>query len=215
MSKVKSHVVSDVVEVESQDSEASAKKLAATTTKGRDLTALIDGGEADFDKLEGNQLSVEIRKPNKEWHVRTHPDTAQFWRIVRLIEMKEEPWRGFWLPDRNLHGLLELETCSRRHLLVLSVNSEGTYFLWPIPASDGDFMRKLSLAQRTAAELAKDNWIRVTWNGNQHVGKVIEANEKEPKWPEEDFVTLLAKATDGRFIDSVSHELIRHLGLGR
>jgi hypothetical protein len=178
----------------------------------RDFSHLVDSAAAAFEDIEGQQLTYEIRKPDKEWHVRTHPDDS-YWGSAWLVEMKKEPFRGFWLPEKSLHSRLDGEPCFKRSMLILTVTSEGLLFFWPIPAPTSDFTRSTSQAQLTAARAARENWQRILWNGNAHVAKEIQASHREPAWPEESFVELLNRAFEGRDIQDGDHDVIRQLGV--
>jgi hypothetical protein len=180
--------------------------------EARDFAHLIDSAAVAFEQIEGTQLTFEIRKPDKEWHCRTHPDES-YWGSAWLVEMKRDPYRGFWLPEKPLHSRLDGEPCFKRYMLILSITSEGLLFFWPIPAPTSDFTRSTSQAQLAAARAARGQWHRILWNGSAHVAKEITANHRDPVWPDDSFLALLSKAFDGRVIRDGDHEVIKQLGV--
>ena len=80
--------------------------------------------------------TLPVRKPSKEWFVRTHPDPT--YRLETcVIELKEDSETYLVAPD--LWDDLAGEGTFSPRLLVAAINKQGTIFIWPIrlPGPDG------------------------------------------------------------------------------
>jgi hypothetical protein len=81
-------------------------------------------------------LTVPVRKPDKSWFVRVHPDES--YRLqTAVIELKED--RETYLVVPALWPELATEATFRPKLLATAVNRQGVVFLWEanLPRSDG------------------------------------------------------------------------------
>jgi hypothetical protein len=154
-------------------------------------------------------LTVPVRKPDKQWFVRTHPDEA--YRIsVAVIEMKED--RETYLVDPRLCEALASEITPK--LLVTTINRAGVVFLWPIRNVGKEGRQdEWSRTARIAAGEAKDHWVRMTANMSLGAYEIYKAGDKlpEPEWPESDFTELLQTAFQGKVIDTLDHDIVRKL----
>jgi hypothetical protein len=155
--------------------------------------------------------TVPVRKPAKEWFVRTHPDEA--YRIQTfVIELKEDG--ETYLVEPSLWNDLAGESTFSPRLLVTAVNKQGTVFLWPIrlPRPDGrhDDWNKSSLE---AATIARDGWVRVAANMNLGAYEVFEAvgDLGDPEWPPMPLRDLLRIAFKDRYIDTRDHPVLKSL----
>jgi hypothetical protein len=168
----------------------------------------------DFDAALGVKkmlLTVPVRKPDRTWFVRVHPDEA--YRLqTAVIELKEE--RETYLVSQALWTELAAEVTFRPKLLATAINRQGVVFLWEanLPRSDG----RADGWSRTALEavnLAVTRWVRVVANLALGGYEVYEAagNYPEPQWPELPFVELLRIAFKGRVIESLNHPVPRRL----
>jgi hypothetical protein len=154
-------------------------------------------------------LTVPVRKPDKQWFVRTHPDEA--YRItVAVIEMKED--RETYLVDPSLVEELASEITPK--LLVTTINRAGVVFLWPIRNVIKDGRQdEWSRTSMIAAGAATKDWIRLTANMSLGAYEVFKASDNlpEPEWPKKEFSELLETAFTGRVIDSMDHDIVRRL----
>jgi hypothetical protein len=154
-------------------------------------------------------LTVPVRKPDKQWFVRTHPDEA-YRLTVAVIEMKED--RETYLVDPSLCEELASEITPK--LLVTTINRAGVVFLWPIRnVSKEGRQDEWSRTSMIAAGAAKTDWIRLTANMSLGAYEVFKASDSlpNPEWPDTDFAKLLETAFTGRVIDSLDHDIIRRL----
>jgi hypothetical protein len=73
--------------------------------------------------------TVPVRKPSKEWFVRTHPDPTYHINSC-VIELKEDS--EVYLVDRPLWDMLAAEATFGPRALITTINKQGVLFLWPI-----------------------------------------------------------------------------------
>ncbi len=156
-------------------------------------------------------LTVSVRKPDKSWFVRTHPD-ENYSLQTGVIELKEE--REMYLVARPLWADLGTEPMFSSRALFTAVSRQRNVFIWPcrLPGSDG----KLDEWSRTALEaasLANTKWVRVTSNMSLGAYEVYEAtgNLSDPEWPEMPFKELLRVAFKDRIIETLDHPVLRRL----
>lgn len=154
-------------------------------------------------------LSVQVRKPERQWFVRVHPDEK--WRInTAVIEDKET--KETYLIDPALWQVLPGEITPK--ILFTAINRQGVIFLWPVrlPGEDG----KLDQWNKTAFEttqLAMRSWIRIASNLGAGTYDVFQCtgNLPEPEWPDTTFKNLLTLAFKDRFIRSADHQVLKKL----
>jgi hypothetical protein len=156
-------------------------------------------------------LHVPVRKPDRSWFVRVHPDES--YRLqTAVIELKED--RETYLVAPALWLDLVTEATFSPRALFTAVNRQGVLFLWPIrlPGPDG----KIDEWSRTALEAAEKGtkgWVRVAANMALGAYDVWDASGQlaDPAWPEMPFRELLRVAFKDRFIDRLDHPVLRKL----
>ena len=156
-------------------------------------------------------LAVPVRKPDKSWFVRVHPDAA--YRLpTAVIELKED--RETYLVEKSLWPDLAGEATFSPRALFTAINRQGVLFLWPIrlPGPDGK-IDEWSRTALEAADMAAKAWVRVAANLSLGAYDVFQANGQlgDPDWPQTSFRELLRIAFKGRFIDSMDHSILRRL----
>ncbi len=135
--------------------------------------------------------TVPVRKPSREWFVRTHPDQEYHFQTF-VIELKEDS--EVYLVDRTLWPELASESTFSPKVLITTANRQGVITLWPIrlPGSDGrlDDWNRSALE---AAKLASQKWIRIQANRSLGSYEVFEAsgNWDAPDWNVPSFQELL------------------------
>lgn len=156
-------------------------------------------------------VTVPVRKPDKSWFVRVHPNEA--YRLqTGVIELKED--REIYLVDPKLWQELASEATFGPRALFTTITRQGTLFLWPIrlPGQDGK-IDDWSASALEAATMSTETWCRVV--ANMHLGayEVFQAasNAPEPTWPEIPLSDLLRLAFKGRFVESLDHPVLRRL----
>jgi len=155
-------------------------------------------------------VTVPVRRPDRQWFVRTHPEEG--WRLeTAVLEVKEE--RATFLVDRLLWPELPGEITPK--VLFTAINRTGVVFLWPVrlPSPDGR-IDEWSRSALEAAQLGMKRWVRVAANMSLGAYDIFEAaaNLPEPVWPEEvGFKKVIEVAFRDRFIRSLDHPVIRRL----
>jgi hypothetical protein len=158
-------------------------------------------------------LTVPIRKPDKAWWVRTHPDPS--YRLqTAVIEVREDRGGETYLVDRSLWPELAGEATFSPRALVTAINRQGVLFMWPVRLpGQGGRIDEWSRTALAAVESAVTTWVRVASNMSLGAYEVFEAsgNLGEPEWPHAPFRDLLQVAFKDRFIDSLDHLVLRRL----
>lgn len=156
-------------------------------------------------------LSIPVRKPDRSWFVRVHPDPA-FTFDTAVIEMKED--REVFLVARDLWPELASEATFIPITLFTAISRTGVSFLWPVrlAGSDGKSMGWWDTA-REAVTIAQGKWCCVVANLQLGGYEVFVANGElaEPLWPEMTFQQILRVAFKDRYIDSADHVVLRKL----
>ena len=154
-------------------------------------------------------ITVPVRKPDRQWFIRVHPDPA-YRMPVAMLELKDD--REIYLVDRGLVSELPGEVTGRS--LFTAVNRQGVVFLWPARLPNPDGRRdEWSRSALEAAELATRRWIRVVSNMSLGAYEVFEATGDlaEPEWPDVAYNKLLEIAFRDRFIRTADHPAIQKL----
>jgi hypothetical protein len=155
--------------------------------------------------------TIPVRKPSKEWFVRTHSDVA-YWLQTAVLELKEE--RETYLVAPPLWLALASETTFSPRVLVTSINRQGVLFLWPIrlPGPDGK-VDDWSRSALDAANRAKAEWVRI--KANMSLGAydvaVAAGQAAEPAWPDIAFQEIIKIAFRDKMISEWEHPVLRRL----
>ena len=155
--------------------------------------------------------TIPVKKPSKEWFVRTHPDPA-YWLQTAVLELKED--RETYLVAPGLWpGLTSDPTFSPREL-VTAINRQGVLFLWPIrlPGADGK-LDDWSRSAMDAANEAGSQWVRITANMSLGAYDVAVAASQvaEPEWPNITFQEIIRIAFRDKMISEWKHPVLRRL----
>ena len=154
-------------------------------------------------------LAVPVRKPPKEWFIRTNP-------ALRLetcvLELKED--RETYLVAPALWPELAAESTFGPRALYAATSRQNVLFVWPIrlPGPDGkiDDWNRSALE---AAAMAETQWVRVASNMALGAYDVFTASADwpEPDWPDLPFNEILRIAFKGRVIESLDHPTLKRL----
>jgi hypothetical protein len=154
-------------------------------------------------------LTVPVRKPDRQWFVRVHPDPA--YRLdVAVLELKDE--RETYLVDPVLLPELPGEVSPK--ILFTAVNRQEALFLWPVRLPNADNRRdNWGSSALQAAQLAISSWVRVASNMSLGAYEAFEASATipEPVWPEVGFKNLLEIAFRDHFIRDLDHPVVKKL----
>lgn len=153
--------------------------------------------------------TVPVRNPDKNDYFRVHPSDDHT-LTCGVIEFKAD--NQIFIVSCELHADLALDMTTKT--LYHAITRQGVNFLWPVklPDEEGN-LDSWNKSKLEAADIAKNNWIRLV--ANRHLGayEVLTANGNlpEPSWPKQTFQELLAIAFKGRIIDSLGHPAVRRL----
>jgi hypothetical protein len=154
-------------------------------------------------------LTIPVRKPSKEWFVRTHPE----FRIeTTVLELKED--RETYLVAPALRSELASESTFGPRALYTAMNRQNVLFVWPIrlPGSDGK-LDDWNRSALEAAKMAETHWVRVA--SNMHLGAYdvfqATADWPEPDWPARPFNEILRIAFKDRAIETLDHPTLKRL----
>jgi hypothetical protein len=153
-------------------------------------------------------LTVPVRKPDRQWWIRVHPDPA--YRMQALIlELKDE--RTMYIVTPDVGGALVGEVTPV--LLVTGITRQGITFLWPAKLPSDTRRDEWARSAIAAADLATRRWVRVMSNLSlgAYEAHVAEAALDEPEWPDATFQELVTTAFRGRVIDTPEHEVLQRL----
>lgn len=192
--------------------DAPANRLPPTTAPDlfADISALrLSQDFASSVGVKKALLTVPVRKPAKEWFIRTNPAL----RIeTAVLELKED--REVYLVSPALWPELASESTFGPRALYASLNRQNVLFVWPIrlpgPAGKIDDWNRSALE---AAAMAESSWVRVASNMALDAYEVFTATADwpEPAWPELPFNEILRVAFKGRVIETLDHATLRRL----
>jgi len=166
----------------------------------------------DFDELVNLKkalLTIPVRKPDRQWFFRVHPDSAYSLQTA-VLELKDD--RETYLVEQPLWQELAGEVVVK--VIHTAINRHGNVFLWPIrlPGEDGrhDEWNRSALE---AVDYAQKSWVRLASNMNLGAYELSEAlgDLPNPEWPEMEFEKLLSIAFKDHFIHSLDHPAVRRL----
>jgi hypothetical protein len=154
-------------------------------------------------------LTVPVRKPSREWFVRTHPTM----RITTcVLELKED--REIYIVSPDIWHELASEPTFGPRALFLAMSKQGVLFIWPVrlPGPDGriDSWNRSGLE---AATMAADSWVRVSANmalGAYDVYKAT-ADYPPPEWPDMGFAEILKVAFKDFEISNLGDRVLQRL----
>jgi hypothetical protein len=156
-------------------------------------------------------IGVPVRKPSKESWIQTHPDKS-YRMSTCVLELKDD--RETYLVDPSLWSELGGESTFGTRSLFTSITRQGALFIWPVrmPGPDGK-LDTWSASSMEAAQRASGNWVRVASNMHASMYDVFETTAAwpDPQWPSESFADLLRVAFKGKFIDNLSHPVLKRL----
>jgi hypothetical protein len=157
--------------------------------------------------------TIPVRKPSKEWWVRTNPDRG-YWFMAFVVELKESG--DYYLPEPDIRIALQErgEKTLVARLLILSQNKQGDFFLWPIRvAAQDERQDNWSLSSLDAAKQAKSKWVRVV--SRKSLGAyecmVRESDGEGPKWPDLTMGEILKISFRDKLIKSMDHPVVCEL----
>jgi hypothetical protein len=155
--------------------------------------------------------TVPIRKPAREWFVKTHP-SPDYRLQTAVLELKED--QEIYLVAPAFWAELGSDPIFAPRLLVTAINRQGILFIWPcrLPRADGR-IDHWSQSALDAINAAQTQWVRVTANMSLGAYDVCVASGQiaEPNWPDLSFQEIIKIAFRDRMISDWSHPVLKQL----
>ena len=153
-------------------------------------------------------VTVPVKKPDRQWFVRTHPSPDHRMQVA-ILELREERDTYVVVPElaAALPGDVKVVT------LFTAVNRQGSVFLWPVKLPSEGRQDAWSGTALEAANLAQTKWVKVSANMNLGAYDIAVATAilPEPEWPEDDFKAILEIAFKDKIIAKPDHPVLRRL----
>lgn len=154
--------------------------------------------------------TIPVRKPNRQDFFRVNPDPAFCLTPAAIIELKED--REVYLVTPDMAAELPGEFAAAT--LYTTINRQGVLHLWPVklPGPDGKH-NEWHRSAAEAAEMAKENWVRIAANMSLGAYEVFKAigDLPEPKWPDLPLDQILNIAFRDHIINNADHPVIKRL----
>jgi hypothetical protein len=176
--------------------------------------AARDMSFADEGEIMEESGVVALRKPGKEKFFRVRGD-PEFAIMVQTLEIKDDlDLQGNYLVPPNagaeMNEFFEEQTnLIKRKQIVCCTDARGQLWLWPVAPTNSD--NRWHRSARSAAESAKENWIRMVPRDGEYRIHMPASKMPEPAWPDVPFKNLLESAFEGRIIDSMDHPIVEYL----
>jgi hypothetical protein len=132
------------------------------------------------------------------------------------VNVDEEPYTGFILEDKDddAHfivsegGLPYLYAPPPLKTLVLTVNQNGAFFLWPVPVDDRNTWNE---SARKAYQLARTQWVKLVGDRgeSQYHIYLAEGELPPPRWSDKSYWELVDLAfPNSKIVDNADHEVV-------
>lgn len=183
-------------------------RISAEKLRRKRAAAQSADGAAAGGGRKGNQTSIPVRTPDRQWWVRTHRDPSMSVPVDILIVNGGEN-EGTWYLDPETEFPDELDQYIRPAKLVRSITHDGTEFFYLVKESAK--CPKESVRRCIAA--AWESWIQVRWNPTAKGYDYVRARKlrREPAWSSDTMDELLDKAFGDRYIDRADHTVVNAL----
>jgi hypothetical protein len=154
---------------------------------------------------------IPVRRPDRQWFLRTHPTLRFNTAVVELKETGET-----YLVKPEVRADLAEEIVPK--VLVVSITRHGLMFVWPIrlPEPDGRH-DDWNASALEASRVAVNSWVAVKSNrpAGHYDTHVAGGNFPEPDWDAaldgKSLQDLLRIAFRDRVIDRVEHPVLKQL----
>lgn len=198
-----------------------------TLTAGRTANNGCDGTDGEPDPFDPEHLRqayasrdvvgvkralirIAVKKPDRYWFVRTHPD-PEYWLRVGTLELKEE--REMYLLTPTMYQFLRPYGAAMR-ALIPAINRQRVLFLWPIRLPDEEGrIDSWSESAYEIAGMAVDGWVSPSANRDAGLYEAIipEATLDDPTWPDLSLREIIKLAFKGREIDNEDHPVVQRI----
>ena len=132
------------------------------------------------------------------------------------VNVDMEPYTGFILEDKDddafyivaEEGLPYLYAPPPLKTLVLTVNQNGAFFLWPVPVDDRNTWNESS---RKAYQLAKTQWVKLVGDRGEGLYNtyLAEGELPPPRWPDKTYWELVDLAfPNSKVVNNADHDVV-------
>lgn len=140
------------------------------------------------------------------------PSNNEFIRVNADIE----PYTGFIHEDKDDDAFYIVKETALPYLykspalkmLVLTVNQNGAFFLWPVPCDDRNTW---NASARKAWQIAKTQWVKLVGDraNSSYNTYIAEGELPPPRWPDKTYWELVDLAfPDSKVVDGAEHEVV-------
>ncbi len=153
------------------------------------------------------QTVIPVRKPSKKQFVHAHP--APEFRADNMPTILDEATGEIYLLGAHLEFPADIENKVDLLNLAAAITTDGSLFLWHYKNSTNSWSESARIAIREASR----RWLRVIPDKSSN-GYILEAPmvaPPAPTWPALSFTEMLETAFGARYIDSLSHPLVKKL----
>jgi hypothetical protein len=154
-------------------------------------------------------VNVDVGMPPNNSYFRVHKTEE----LDNQSVLRDKTTQTFYYVTPAMRGHAKIIKRLRMVTLALAyVWPANNVMVWPVPKLEGrDF--KAWKSARAAYELARDQWVSVTWDeaNSDYAIETAEGIKHEPSWPDKTFTDLLKLAFDGKVLDNENHPYVLQL----
>jgi hypothetical protein len=132
------------------------------------------------------------------------------------VNMEVEPYTGFILEDKDddvfyivdKPALSYLDAAPPLKMLVLTVNQNGAFFLWPVPCDDRNTWND---SARKAWKISQTDWVKLVGDrsGGIYNTYIAEGELPPPRWPDKTYWELIDLAfPDSKVVKDADHDVV-------
>jgi hypothetical protein len=153
--------------------------------------------------------SCVVRRPKNNEFIRVFSDIEPFTGLV--YEDKDEDAYYLVTPA----ALQYFYAPPAIKMLVLTINQNGSFFLWPVPTDDRNTWND---SARKAYQLAKNDWVKLVGDrgASLYTTYVAEGELPPPRWPDKSYWELIDLAfPNSKVVDSAEHDVVHKIRTGQ
>jgi hypothetical protein len=147
------------------------------------------------------------------------PKNNEFIRVFCDVE----PFTGLVYEDKDDYAYYLVTPAALQYfyappptkMLVLTVNQNGSFFLWPVPTDDRNTWND---SARKAYQLAKTDWVKLVGDRGASLYNtyMAEGELPPPRWPDRSYWELVDLAfPSSKVVDSAEHAVVHKIRTGQ
>jgi hypothetical protein len=149
------------------------------------------------------------------------PKNNEFVRVFCDVDV--EPFTGLVYEDKDEDAYYLVKPAALQFfyaspptkMLVLTVNQNGSFFLWPVPTDDRNTWND---SARKAYQIAKTEWVKLVADRAAALYNtyVAEGELPPPRWPDKSYWELIDLAfPNSKVVDSAEHDVVHKIRTGQ